>query len=147
MAKCGLLPNYSTKKDGTCIRYEICSNQFVVKRTKHLIIYLHRRILDPRCKAKGPYLGKPRILPGVTKGGEKSMDPELREKLKQVKLDENQVISLLKEGLTVWEVTEKVYGVEFDHSDRDTWIFYSKVNRIRKKYGLPLNKPKVEQSK
>lgn len=74
------------------------------------------------------------------------MDPELRNQLKQVKLDEKQVVKLLKEGLTIWEVTEKVYGVEFDHSDRDTWLFYSKVNRIRKANNLPINRPVVEQA-
>jgi len=146
VVKCALLTNYSTRKDGTCVRYELCSTQFVVKRTKRLIIYLHSRVSDPRCKAKGPVLGEPKIFSNIINGGEKRMDPELREELKQVKLDEDQVVSLLKKGLTLWEVTEKVYGIEFDHSDRSTWIFYSKVNRIRKKYGLPLNKPKIKHS-
>jgi len=69
------------------------------------------------------------------------LDKDLRAKLLKQEVDEEQVVNLLKQGLSLWDTTEKIFGMEFDHSDRDTWIFYSKVNRIRKKHGLPLNKP------
>ena len=61
---------------------------------------------------------------------------EEREQLKKIKLNEDEVAELLK-TMPIWDVAEKVYGREFDHSDRRTWIFYQKVNRIRHKRGLP----------
>lgn len=65
------------------------------------------------------------------------MDEKLRAKLSKVVIDEAEVITLLKSGMTTWDVTEKVYDTEFDHSDKKTWKFYSKVNSIRKRHGLP----------
>lgn len=74
------------------------------------------------------------------------MDPELREELKKLDIDEDAVVKLLTpdsdggEGMTIWEATEATYGQEFDHSDRQTWLFYSKINAIRKRHGLKANK-------
>lgn len=58
------------------------------------------------------------------------------ELLKNTKVDEAKVIAALKAGKTVWEVAEEIFGCEFDHADRTCWIFYQKVNAIRKKAGI-----------
>ena len=65
------------------------------------------------------------------------MTDKQRNKFRKVKLDEKQVKELFAGGLGIWDVTETVYEFEFDHSDRKTWLFYQKVNNIRKKLEIP----------
>jgi len=132
MPSCKILTNYSPRKDNTCSRYSIC---LADGRTK-----------DPRCIAKGSTGGRPYgHYMKTRKGGVVLMDDAERDELKKVEVDEEQVVSLLKAGKTIWETAEEVYGVEFDHSDRKTWLFYSKINAIRKKHELPApKKPKPE---
>jgi len=65
------------------------------------------------------------------------MTQKQRNKFRKVKLDETKVKELFAGGLSIWDVTTTVYGFEFDHADRRTWLFYQKVNNIRKKLEIP----------
>jgi len=67
------------------------------------------------------------------------LTPKLRREMMKKRFSENEIkriIDYYKRGLTVWQVTEEIYGFKFDHSDRRTWIFYQKVNNVRHRYGL-----------
>ena|SRR3972149_3482257 len=74
-------------------------------------------------KEKAPKPEKPKI-PAITEKDRKA--------LMEIKIDKEQAKKLLDSGVSVWDVTEKLYGRQFDHSDRKTWVFYQKVNTIRK---------------
>jgi len=50
--------------------------------------------------------------------------------------DIKRIVEHLKQGATVWQTTEWFYDFRFDHSDKKTWIFYQKINNIRRKFGL-----------
>jgi len=58
----------------------------------------------------------------------------------KVKLDEETVLAEIDNGLTLWQITEKLYDFDFDHNDKKTWLFYQKVNNIRRKNDRPINK-------
>lgn len=136
---CRLLPNYTLRKDGTCPHYDACAATSWWAKGYGALVYVHTRLLHPLCVAKKP--GSE--IGSKIKGGGKSMDQEERERLKKIPIDEKaekQVVEDLK-TMPIWDVTEKFYGQEFDHSDRQTWLFYSKINAIRKKAGLPAVKP------
>lgn len=63
----------------------------------------------------------------------KKLGEKERRKLMKIKLGKKEVKALFEKGLTIWEVTEEIYSRKFDHSDsKATWIFYQKVNNIRK---------------
>ena len=68
---------------------------------------------------------------------------KLRKELMKKKLDATQVLELLKKGLSLWDVTEAVYGQKFDHGNKKTWIFYQKVNNIRHAAKLPNDPIKI----
>jgi len=125
--KCKIYPNRNTRKDGACKYWELC---------KHAG--------GPECVATSSYSGMPIRAEKVKQKGGMCMDKALRDKLLVKEIDEDKVVKLLKQGKTVWEVTEEVFGTKFDHSDRETWVFYSRVNRIRRKHGIPAAKKKKE---
>jgi len=69
---------------------------------------------------------------------EKKLGKKERRKLMKIKLNKEKVKELFNKGLSIWEVTEEIYGRKFDHSDsKGTWIFYQKVNNIRKTQNIP----------
>jgi len=115
--QCPIHPSWLLTKLGNCSRAYRCND-----------------IVNPKCPVNKSC--EPEII--KTCGGGKKMDEKLRAELSKIKLDEAEVLKLLKSGMTVWEVTEKLYNTQFDHSDKKTWKFYSKVNSIRKRKGIPV---------
>jgi len=110
LMQCEFFPNWSVKSDGTCSR-TICQNRD-----------------DSKCAVNKLFkILKPKTL---------DMNIDIRKSMMKTVLNEDKIVELLKTK-PIWDVTEQIYGVNFDHSDRDTWIFYSKINRIRRKFGLP----------
>lgn len=68
----------------------------------------------------------------------KKLGEKERRKLMKIKLNKKIVKELFAKGLTIWQVTEEIYSRIFDHSDsKGTWIFYQKVNNIRKSEKIP----------
>lgn len=59
--------------------------------------------------------------------------------LRKVKVDPVKVKALFDKGLNIWEVTEQYYGFAFEHGDRQTWLFYQKINNERKRQNLGRN--------
>lgn len=116
LLKCKNYPSRNAKKDGTCKWQEQCEKI----GTEGCAVTVLKKILLPKTI---------------------DMTGSIREELSSKRfgkelISEEKVAELLKTK-PIWDVTEEVYGVAFDHSDRSTWVFYSKVNRIRKKYNLP----------
>lgn len=112
--QCPIYPNQLLTKGGNCSRAYRCNEA-----------------LDSKCPVNKTNTTKLKI-----NGGGMTMDEKLYAELSEIKLDVDNVVKLLKSGMTTWEVTEKVYDTEFDHADKKTWKFYSKVNSIRKRHGL-----------
>jgi len=68
------------------------------------------------------------------------LNSKTRKKLMKIKPDEDAVLAGLEAGKTLWQITEEIYNFEFDHNDKKTWLFYQKVNNIRRKHDKPVNK-------
>lgn len=61
--------------------------------------------------------------------------------------DKAQIKKLFESGLTIWEVTEKFFGMKLEHSRKYkniTWIFYQKINAVRHELNLTGKKPLVK---
>jgi hypothetical protein len=76
---------------------------------------------------------------------EKSMDANLRKELMKKQVTEEELKRLHAQGLSNWEIAEAIYDTKFDRSDKQTWIFFTRVNRLRKKLELPRNLPDGRQ--
>jgi len=76
----------------------------------------------------------------ATVGKPKKLTPKVRKKLLAKKITPDaakNITQWLKDGLTIWECTEKYWEFPFEHNDRKTWIFYSRINNLRHKENIP----------
>jgi hypothetical protein len=74
--------------------------------------------------------------PKKTKREVKAIPKKTREELLKVKINEDEVVKDLKAGMDTWEVACKHFNYQFDHADRTCWIFYQKINTIKKKNNI-----------
>ena len=84
----------------------------------------------------------PKVEGTKTPAAEKFTE-KVRKELLKVKVSAEKVKKLLAKGLSLWEVTETIYGRKFDHSNRKTWVFYQKVNNSRHQLGIATSTVKI----